>query len=483
MFFIKASFWEELIKNLLDKTFGITESGSTIKTEIIAGLTTFFAMCYIVLVNPTQIAGDGNPQIWNSVFVGGIIAAVIGTLLMAFLARLPFAQAAGMGLNSFFFVCFVLTAMTAGEDPVEGYQAGLVIIFVSGIIFMLLSATGLRHKIATALPECLKKAIPAGIGLFIALLGLKSAGIIVADRYTLVSLADLTQWSIAAPALAAFLGIILIAVLSKFNVKGSIILGILGTTLFYYLFTWSAPAWDPTPIGETFRDFGEIGITAVFQGESWVNAFSAEYIGGVFSAILLIITFCLVDMFDTVGTLYGAAAEANMMDENGNPIRMEKAMLCDSIATLTGAVLGTSTITTFVESSAGVAAGGRTGLTSLVTAMCFAVCLFLSPVANIIPSVATAPALVFVGVLMLKNFSKVDMNDMRSAVPAFLTLVMMPLTYSIANGIGIGAISYVLISLFTGKYSKNDIIITVIAALFAVRFALVFTGTYPVYAF
>ena len=271
--------------------------------------------------------------------------------------------------------------------------------------------------------------------------------------------------------------------LSKFNVKGSIILGILGTTLFYYLFTWSAPAWDPTPIGETFRDFGEIGITAVFQGESWVNAFSAEYIGGVFSAILLIITFCLVDMFDTVGTLYGAAAEANMMDENGNPIRMEKAMLCDSIATLTGAVLGTSTITTFVESSAGVAAGGRTGLTSLVTAMCFAVCLFLSPIANIIPGVATAPALVFVGVLMLKNFSKVDMNDMRSAVPAFLTLVMMPLTYSIANGIGIGAISYVLISLFTGKYSKNDIIITVIAALFAVRFALVFTGTYPVYAF
>lgn len=188
-------------------------------------------------------------------------------------------------------------------------------------------------------------------------------------------------------------------------------------------------------------------------------------------------------MFDTVGTLYGAAAEANMMDENGNPIRMEKAMLCDSIATLTGAVLGTSTITTFVESSAGVAAGGRTGLTSLVTAMCFAVCLFLSPVANIIPGVATAPALVFVGVLMLKNFSKVDMNDMRSAVPAFLTLIMMPLTYSIANGIGIGAISYVLISLFTGKYSKDDIIITVIAALFAVRFALVFTGTYPVYAF
>lgn len=471
------------MKNLLEKTFRISESGSTIKTEIVAGLTTFFAMCYIVLVNPGQISGATEGPIWNAVFVGSIIAAVVGTLLMTFLAKLPFAQAAGMGLNSFFFVCFVLTAMNAGVDPVEGYQAGLVIIFLSGLVFIILSATGLRHKIATALPECLKKSIPAGIGLFIALLGFKAAGIIVADRYTLVSLANLTDWSIAGPALAAFLGILIIAILNKFNVKGSIILGILATTVFYYLFTATAPVWNPTPIGETFKDFGEIGITAIFKPESWTNAFSAEYIGGVFSAILLIITFCLVDMFDTVGTLYGAAAEANMLDENGDPIRMNKAMLCDSIATLTGSVLGTSTITTFVESSAGVAAGGRTGLTSLVTSLCFVVCLFLSPIASIIPSQATAPALVFVGVLMLKNFSKVDMSDMRSAVPAFLTLIMMPLTYSIANGIGIGAIAYVIITLCTGKYSKQDIVITIIAILFAIRFALVFTGTYPVYVF
>lgn len=471
------------MKNLLEKTFRISESGSTIKTEIVAGLTTFFAMCYIVLVNPGQISGATEGPIWNAVFVGSIIAAVVGTLLMTFLAKLPFAQAAGMGLNSFFFVCFVLTAMNAGVDPVEGYQAGLVIIFLSGLVFIILSATGLRHKIATALPECLKKSIPAGIGLFIALLGFKAAGIIVADRYTLVSLANLTDWSIAGPALAAFLGILIIAILNKFNVKGSIILGILATTVFYYLFTATAPVWNPTPIGETFKDFGEIGITAIFKPESWINAFSAEYIGGVFSAILLIITFCLVDMFDTVGTLYGAAAEANMLDENGDPIRMNKAMLCDSIATLTGSVLGTSTITTFVESSAGVAAGGRTGLTSLVTSLCFVVCLFLSPIASIIPSQATAPALVFVGVLMLKNFSKVDMSDMRSAVPAFLTLIMMPLTYSIANGIGIGAIAYVIITLCTGKYSKQDIVITIIAILFAIRFALVFTGTYPVYVF
>ena len=193
-------------------------------------------------------------------------------------------------------------------------------------------------------------------------------------------------------------------------------------------------------------------------------------LGGIFSAIMLIITFCIVDMFDTIGTLYGTASEANMLDENGDPINVDKSMACDSIATVSGAVFGTSTVTTFVECASGVAAGGRTGLTSLVTSLCFIVCLFLSPVASIIPAAATAPALIFVGVLMLKNFSKVDMTDMRSAVPAFLTLVMMPLTYSIANGIGIGSIAYLLITLFTGKYTKRDIAVTIIALLFACKF-------------
>ena len=226
-------------------------------------------------------------------------------------------------------------------------------------------------------------------------------------------------------------------------------------------------------IGQSFKDFGEIGITAVFDAESWRNAFSPEFTGGIFSAIMLIVTFCIVDMFDTVGTLYGAAAEANMLDENGDPIEIDKSMACDSVATVTGAVLGTSTCTTFVESAAGVAAGGRTGLSSLVTSICFALCLFLSPLAAIVPACATAPALIYVGVLMLKNFAKVDMSDITSAVPAFLALIMMPLTYSISNGIAVGAISYVLIRLFSGKYSKKDIIVTVIGVLFALRFFLV----------
>ncbi|MBR2371264.1 MAG: NCS2 family permease [Clostridia bacterium] len=436
-------------------------------------------MCYIVLVNPAQITGglEGTDAMWNAVFLGGTLAAIIGTLLMTFLAKMPFAQAASMGLNSFFFVSFVLPAFLNGEDPVTGYQAGLVIILISGIIFMILSATGLREKITIALPDCLKKSMSAGLGLFIALLGFKSAGIIVGDQYTMVTLTDFTQWSLAAPALAAFIGFLILAVLAKKGVKGSIILGILASAVLYYLFTWSLPVWNPTPMGTMVTDFIDVGLSAVFKPESWVNAFSADFLGGIFSAIMLIITFCLVDMFDTVGTLYGAASEANMIDENDNPIRLEKCMLCDSIATLTGAVLGTSTITTFAESSAGVAAGGRTGLTSLVTALCFVVCLFISPIAQLIPVAATAPALIYVGVLMLKNFAQVDMHDMCSAVPAFLTLIMMPLTYSIANGIGIGAIAYVIMRALTGTYTKKDIIVTIVAILFAFRFAFVFTGT------
>lgn len=273
-----------------------------------------------------------------------------------------------------------------------------------------------------------------------------------------------------APAIIALLGFIIIAILSKLNVKGAVIIGILATSVIYYVATCQLPSFDISSVTAPFKDFAEIGITGVFKDESWKNAFSGEMLGGIFSVIMLIVTFCLVDMFDTIGTLYGAASEADMLDENGDPIDIDKSMTCDSIATVSGAVCGTSTVTTFVECASGVAAGGRTGLTSLVTSLCFVLCLFLSPVASIIPAAATAPALIFVGVLMLKNFSKVDMADMRSAVPAFLTLVMMPLTYSIANGIGIGSIAYLLITLFTGKYSKRDIAVTIIALLFVCKF-------------
>ncbi len=477
----------------MDKFFKISERGSNVRTEIFGGLTTFFAMAYIVFVNPNQVAAEGANgwlaaeganaaalgQVWNSVFVASILVAFIGTLLYAVYAKLPYAQACGMGLNSFFCTCFVSGAYFARVDIIDGYHSGMVIVFISGLIFITLSITGARQYVAKAMPDCLKKAIPAGIGLFIAFIGFQNVDIIQPNQYTLLQFVDINgaiksgDMSGVIPALLALLGLIIIAILAKYKVKGNVILGILITTVLYYVATWQLPSFDVSSIEQSFKDFGEIGITGIFQGQSWVDAFGGAHIGGIFNAIVLIITFCLVDMFDTIGTLYGAASEANMLDKNGDPIDIDKAMVCDSTATITGAVLGTSTCTTFVESSAGVAAGARSGLASLVTSLCFLACLFLTPLASIIPSCATAPALIYVGVLMLKSFGKVDMTDVRNAVPAFLALIMMPLTYSIANGIGIGAISYVLITLFTGNYKKKDIVITIIAVLFVFKFVTI----------
>ncbi len=469
----------------MDKFFKISERGSNVKTEIIAGLTTFFAMAYIIIVNPDQVVGfsydvPGVPQIWNAVYIASILVAVIGTLLMALYARMPFAQACGMGLNSFFFVSFILPAVISGGDAIRGYQSGLVIILVSGLLFLILSITKLRSKIARALPDCLKKAIPAGIGLFIAFIGFQNVGIIQPNQYTLVqfndfhgSIANGTFIQDSLPALLALAGLLIIAVLEKRKVKGSVLITIIAVTVAYYLITQTVPAFDFSQIGQSFKDFASIGVTGVFHADAWKDAFTGEAIGGVLSAIMLIITFCLVDMFDTIGTLYGAASQANLLDENGDPVDVDKCMTCDSVGTAVGAVLGTSTCTTFVESATGVAAGGRTGLSSVVTALCFAVCLFLSPLASLVPSCATAPALIWVGVLMLKGFAKVNMQDVRSAVPAFLALIMMPLTYSISNGIGIGSIAYLIITLVAGEYKKKDIPVTIIALLFVLRYCLI----------
>lgn len=486
--------------------FKIKERGSTVKTEILAGITTFFAMAYIIFVNPDQVAGGGANgwlsimvgqedtigQIWNAVYIASILVAIIGTLLMAFLANMPFAQACGMGLNSFFCTTFVAGAAFAGEDIKTGYQAGLVIVFISGLVFLLLSVTGLREYIAKSMPDCLKTSISAGIGLFIAFIGFKNAGIIEDNPYTFVQFFDfhgridqistetegyiytaMDAWKDCVPVLVGLIGILVIAILAKRGIKSSVIIGIVFSTILYWVMNWEMPNFDVSNIGQSFKDFKEVGLFGVFNGDAWDAAFNSSYVGGVFAAIMLIVAFCLVDMFDTIGTIYGTAATAGMIDENGDPENLSKSMLCDSIGTVSGSLLGTSTCTTFVESASGVGAGGRTGFTSVVTALCFAVCLFLSPLASIVPSCATAPALIYVGVLMAKNFAKVDMNDMLSAVPAFLAFIMMPLTYSISNGIGIGAIAYVIIALFTGKLKKKDIVVTIIAALFVVKFVTV----------
>ena len=442
----------------LDKFFMISERGSTVKTEIIGGLTTFFAMAYIVVTNPNQVTGFMPlPTIWNAVYVASILVAVIGTLLYAFYAKLPFAQACGMGLNSFFFVSFIIPNLL---DPMQGYREGLCIILLSGIIFMILSLTGVRKYIATALPDCLKKAIPAGIGLFIAFIGFKNVGIIQANMYTFVQFFDFHSavkdqaffdaWKNIAPVVLSLLGLFLIAVLEKKKVRGSVIISIGAVTVLYYLTTWTAPNFDFGSIGQSFKDFGTEGLFGAFKGFTIFQ-------GGA----------------SAIGTLYGTASQADMLDENGDPINIEKSMHSDSIATVTGAVLGTSTCTTFVESAAGVGAGARTGLASLVTAACFFLCLFLTPLALIVPACATAPALIYVGVLMLKSITKIDFTDITAAVPAFLAMVMMPLTYSISNGIAIGAIAYTIITLATGKFKKKDIVVAAIAVLFTLRFFLV----------
>lgn len=464
----------------VDNFFGISAHGSTFKTELIAGLTTFFAMCYIIIVNPNQMTGfsAGMGHIWNACFVGGIISAVIATLCMAFIAKKPFALAAGMGLNSFFFVSFILPCFASGVAVEEGYAAGLAIILISGVIFLLLSVTGARKYIATSLPKTLKAAIPAGIGAFIAFLGFQNSGLVVDNPYTLVQFADFTHWVSAAPAIVAFVSFITIVVLSRSNIKllkgASVIIGVLVGTGLYYLFS----IWTPElrvnaelgSIGQMFKDWGTYGLS-FWKG--FKTAFDGSLLGSVFSSIMLVITFCLVDMFDTVGTLYGASAAGGMLDENGDPENVQEEMLCDSIGTVVGACTGSSTITTFVESSAGIGAGGRTGLTSVVVALLFLVSMFFGPFVQFVPSCATAAALIYVGVLMFKGVTNIEWTDPRAAATAFMTIFMMVGTYSITNGIIIGSITYILFTIFTRKFERKDIVVSIIALIGLLRFIFV----------
>lgn len=482
------------MKNFLNKVFKIDENQTTIKTEIIAGITTFFAMCYIVIVNPNEMTGGTAipemTKVWNACFIGGIIAAVIATVCMAFIANKPFALAAGMGLNSFFFVSFIAPCLIFDEkgnaigekiSVVEGYQIGLVVILLSGVFFLILSLTGLRKYIAKALPSCLKTAMSAGIGLFIAFVGLQNSGIVVPNKYTAVSLVNFASHdpNIIIPALVAFIGVIIIIVLTKCKSKVvkqlAIILGIICSTILYYIlcliFNVDKVQMENISVGRSFKDWFEVGFGGCFKGFKYV--FDWKVVSSVLSLIMLVLTYSLVDMFETLGTVYGTSSEANMLDENGDPTGLGEIMLCDAIGTAAGAGTGTSTITTFVESSAGVAAGGRTGLASLVTAVLFIACLFAAPVVKYVPQCATAPALIYVGILMCKNIVKVDFTDITSAATGFMTLIMTIATYSICNGIMIGAITYVLITLLTGKYGKKDIVVTIIALLGILRFAFV----------
>ncbi len=449
--------------NALDSFFQISANKSSFRAETVGGLTTFFAMCYILIVNPGVMTGEWGPTpIHNAVFIATALGAIIGTLLMALYAKMPFAQAPGMGLNAFFNSVFVangvgFAAVNAGS--IEAYQGGMAVIFVAGLLFMLLSLTGLREKIAKAMPACLKTAITAGIGLFIAKIGLGPNGFGLLNGAGKVANMNFftggATWYTFAPILAGLIGFLMIGLLSKTKAsKFNVIIAIISSTALFYLFNiGNSGAYSvftggiQNPI-DAFKDFGNLGIGAAFKGFQYWDANIA------LNLVLLIITFCLVDMFDTLGTLQGAATEADMLDSKGNPKNLGKCLMADSTATVVGGIFGTSTVTTFVESAAGVGAGARTGFSSLIVAILFFVAMFLSPLAAIIPACAVGPALVYVGVLMLKNIINVDFKDMYSAIPAFLTVIVMPLAGSISDGIGVGMIAYMFMNIIKVLFSK-----------------------------
>ncbi len=436
------------------------EKQTSVRTEIIAGIVTFLAMAYILTVNPNQIlyAGAADPR-WSSLFIATAFGAIIGTLLMAFLAKMPLAQASGMGLNS-----LVGTIIGGGVGAYSIYVfhftlgQAFMMVLISGIIFLLLSVVSIKGKtvrelVFDGMPVSVRSAISVGIGLFIAYIGFQNAGVIVANQYTQVALADFTNFEASKTALVALIGLFLIAILDKLNVKGSVILGILGATIVGIPFgvtnvkvitgsegvSWKF--WD------NFANFFSVGEGSVFG--SFTSVFTDGFpAGSLFTVIMLIITMCMIDMFDTMGTIVGCCGGNRVLsDENDKPHNYGQIMMSDAIATCAGAMLGTSTVTTFVESGAGVSAGGRTGLTAFTAACMFFVAIFAMPVFAMIPSAATAAALIYVGVLMMKhNVKSIDFSNAVSATTAFLTISVMVLSYSITKGIGIGMLSYTLMS-------------------------------------
>lgn len=470
----------------MEKYFKLKERGTNVKTELMAGFTTFMAMAYILMVNAGMFSnpfGDGTNVLgvsYGAIYIATAISAVVGTLLIGLLANLPLAQASGMGLNAYFVytVCVGL-GLT--------YANALVLVLADGIIFIILTVTGLRKKIFDAIPKAVRAAIPAGIGLFIAFLGLQNAGLIVNNDSTLVGLASFNvysggvTWAAIMPLLVTFFAVLAIAAMSKRKVKGSVLFGILGATVVYYILGFTVPGfYDGFAASLSFNPFTAFGDFASMSfGKVFIEGFdfspfiTAHGMGGfVVMFITTALAFCMVDMFDTLGTLYGACAQGNMLTKDGEVPNMDKAMLSDALATSFGALCGTSTVTTFVESASGIGEGGRTGLAAVFSALFFFIAMFLSPIAQLIPSCATAAALIYVGVLMMNCVREIEWTDPAIAVPAFLTVAMMPFTYSISFGIAFGLISFSLIALFTGKAKEVKSTTWVIAILFALTFFL-----------
>lgn len=468
----------------MEKFFGLSKNKTNVKTEIIAGITTFMAMAYILMVNPGMFA-ELEGISFGAAYIATAVPAIIGTVLIGLMSKLPLAQAPGMGLNAFFVytVCMGLGFSFANA---------LLFVLADGLLFVILTVTGLRKIIFEAIPESVKKAVPAGIGLFIAFLGLQNSGIVVKDPATAVNLASFNllgsaSWASIMPMLVTVFTLISIAVMSKRKIKGAILIGIVGGTVVYYALGFTVPGFydgflasaSLNPI-DAFKAFGAETFGKVFTEGFDFSGYLAKEGNSTASLVIAFITtalaFCMVDMFDTMGTLYGACRGGNMLikkaDGTTEVPNMNKAMLADALATCTGAVCGTSTVTTFVESSAGVAVGGRTGLSSLVTAGLFTVALFLSPIAALIPTSAYSAALIYVGILMIGCVKDIKWDDPAIALPAFLTVTMMPFTYNISYGIAFGLISHVFIKVFTGKIKEVSVGTWVISILFSAMFFL-----------
>ena len=449
---------------MLEKLFKLKENNTNVKTEVIGGITTFMTMAYILAVNPNLLSAAGMDS--TAVLIASCLAAFIGTAVMALMANYPFALAPGMGLNAYF-------AYTVCGEMGYDWRVALAAVFVEGLIFIVLSLTNVREAIFNAIPSCLKKGVSAGIGLFIAFVGLQGAHIVVNSDSTLLTYVNFTQNfnTEGISALLAIIGLLVTAILYQKQVKGSILIGIVVTWVLGILCQFAGLYIVDAGNGfySLYPNFAITDFSAI--GQTFGQCFKADFTTvRIVDFIVILFAFLFVDMFDTIGTLVGVATKANMLDKEEKLPKIKQALLADAIATSAGAILGTSTTTTFVESSAGVGAGAKTGLASMVTGIMFLLAIFFAPIFTAIPGFATAPALIFVGFLMVSAVIDIDFDDLTESVPAYLCFLMMPLAYSISEGIAIGVISYVIINLFCGKSKKITPLMYILSVLFVCKY-------------
>lgn len=474
----------------MENLFKLKQNGTTVKTEIVAGLTTFMTMAYIVALNPNLLTGfgaNGGSGLWNAVFLATCISSAIGTLVMAFFANKPFAMAPGMGLNSFFAIVVGNVVGITGMTYVESFRSALCIILIEGIVFLILSFLNVREKIVEAIPLGIRYGIAPAIGLMLLNIGLGSnAGVynengeafyVMRDFFGALTPSVISEklggsyTQMVLSVVTMFVGLFIIVILAHHKVKGSVLFGMLVSSVIY----WAGEAvfMHVNP----FASLKGASFMPRFSDMAELTLFKFDFAGfakiGWFTAITLLITFCMIDMFDTIGTLVGTASKAGMLDKDGNMPKMKEALVADAVGTVAGAVTGTSTVTTFVESASGVETGGRTGLTALTTAIMFIACMFIAPIAAIIPAPATSAALIYVGFLMLGGIKKIDFEDVTQGLPAALMLISMPVSGSIGHGIGLGLITYTVIKVFTGKAKDVSVLTYIISLLFLVKFFFV----------